>query len=98
LVYSVKEELDKERTIKMMYILTQEEFDALQEKNDKILKDSKKILQDLCTRVANSEPLQEGWMKGKPWGCIITADDHEWYCDECPVQDLCPNEWKEWSK
>jgi len=81
----------------MMYILTQEEFDALQEKNRRITEDAQKILQELCTRVAESEILTEGGTKGNPWGCILTAE-HEWYCDRCPVQDVCPYEYKEWSK
>lgn len=51
----------------MMYILTQEEFDALQEKNRKIAEDARNVIQDLCTRVANSEPVKEGWYAGKPW-------------------------------
>jgi hypothetical protein len=80
----------------MMYILTQEEFDALQEKNRKITEDAQKVLQELCTRVADSEILKSGWKKGHPWGCILTHSD--WYCDRCPVQDVCPYEWKEWSK
>lgn len=81
----------------MMYVLTQEEFDALQEKNRKITEDVQKVLQDLCTRVANSELVKEGWYAGKPWGCVLTVE-HEWYCDDCPVQDVCPYDWKEWSK
>jgi hypothetical protein len=80
----------------MMYILTQEEFDALQEKNRKIAEDAQKILQDLCTRVADSEIQTSGCKKGQPWGCILTHD--YWYCDRCPVQNVCPYEWKEWSK
>jgi hypothetical protein len=82
----------------MMYILTQEEFDALQEKNHKISEDARKVLQDLCTRVANSEPVKEGWYEGKVWGCILTKTNDFGYCDRCPVQDVCPYEWKEWSK
>ena len=81
----------------MMYVLTQEEFDALQEKKRQISEDARKVLQDLCTRVANSEPVKEGWYEGKPWGCVLTVE-HEWYCDDCPVQDVCPKEWKRWSK
>lgn len=81
----------------MMYILTQEEFDALQEKNRKITEDAQKVLQDLCTRVANNEPVKKGWYAGKPWGCVLTVE-HKWYCDDCPVQDVCPKERKRWSK
>lgn len=81
----------------MMYLLTQEEFDALQEKNRKITEDAQKVLQDFCTRVANNEPVKEGWYSDAPWGCVLTVE-HEWYCDDCPVQDVCPLENKPWSK
>ena len=80
----------------MMYILTQEEFDALQEKNRKITEDAQKVLQELCTRVADSEILTSGWKKGQPWGCILTHSD--WYCDDCPVRKVCPKKYKRISK
>jgi hypothetical protein len=80
----------------MKYLLTQEEYDALQNKADNIIKDARDTIQDLCTRVANYEVLTKGWARGEPWGCILTKTTE--YCDECPVQDVCPYEWKEWSK
>ena len=55
----------------MMYILTQEEYDALEVKKRQANSEATKILQDLCTRVANSEPVKEGWYAGKPWGCLL---------------------------
>lgn len=81
----------------MMYILTEEEFKALQKKSRKITEDAQKTLQELCTRIADSEILTEGWMEGKPWGCIHSKK-YEWYCDNCPVQKQCPEEYKYWSK
>lgn len=80
----------------MMYLLTQEEFDALQVKKRDADSEATKILQDLCTRVADNEILTSGWRKGHPWGCILTHTD--WYCDDCPVQNVCPKEWKRISK
>jgi hypothetical protein len=80
-----------------MYILTQEEYDALEVKKRQANSEATKILQDLCTRVANSEPVKEGWYAGKPWGCILTKEE-EWYCDDCPVQEVCPKNWKRYSK
>ena len=59
----------------MMYLLTQEEFDALQEKNRKITEDAQKILQDLYNRIAKR-------------GCVLTVE-HEWYCDDYSVPDVC---------
>lgn len=81
----------------MKYVLSQEEYDELVNRGAKREKALEATLQDLCTRVANSEPVKEGWYAGKPWGCILSVE-HEWYCDDCPVQDVCPREWKEWSK
>jgi hypothetical protein len=80
----------------MMYILTQEEFDDLQVKKREADAEKTKILQDLCTRVADNEILTKGWKKGHPWGCILTHAD--WYCDDCPVRKVCPKEWKKLSK
>jgi hypothetical protein len=84
----------------MMYILTQEEFEAFQLKKRNADLEATKVLQDLCTRVADSEILTEGSMRGKPWGCILTHKNKHWcgYCDKCPVRDVCPYDWKEWSK
>lgn len=82
----------------MKYLLDQEEFDALDKRakaGDKA--PNKKKLQEFCTMVANSLPVKGGWMDGKIWGCILTSDD-EWYCDDCPAQEICPNSYKEWSK
>jgi len=83
----------------MQYVLTEEEYDALQN----AVKHEKQRLQDtlenLCTRVADHEPVDWGWGDGeppKPWGCVYTSDG-EWYCDSCPVQKVCPRP-KHWSK
>lgn len=81
----------------MMYILTQEELDDLKNKKADQRIAEETVLQDLCTRVANSEILTEGWMKGETWGCILSTDN-EWYCDDCPVQGQCPYPYKAWSK
>jgi len=45
-------------------------------------------------------PVKWGWSKdeeAKPWGCIHSQQE-EWYCDSCPVQEICPEPDKEWSK
>ncbi len=87
----------------MQYLLTQEEYDALRAKQELDLGMKKEKLQKLCTKIADTMPVKWGWSKdeeAKPWGCILSlgdADD-EWYCDSCPVQSICPNEYKEWSK
>lgn len=91
----------------MQYILTEEEMSkviseraALQELL-KILP-SKDKHQKMCTKIADEWPTFTGWDKknpqpAEPWGCIITAD-YEHYCDECPVQSICPNPNMHWSK
>lgn len=79
----------------MMYILTQEEFDALKavQKTER-LENTKKI-QVLCTKIADTMPVKWGWggPDPKPWGCFITREQEgeEWYCDKCPVQTICPS-------
>lgn len=60
-----------------------------------------KQLQKLCTLIADTMPVKWGWARRgepdppKPWGCIITAEKQdppqEWYCDTCPVHNLCPH-------
>ena len=91
----------------MQYILSEDEMQAV--RNDRaslqeLLKilPSKDKLQKMCTKIADEWPTFTGWDKknpqpAEPWGCIITAD-YEHYCDECPVQDICPNQNMHWSK
>ena len=59
------------------------------------------VLQRLCTEVCNHKPILF-WdnKEAKPWSCMLTAQDDgdEWYCDECPTQDMCPHPNKAWSK
>ena len=86
----------------MQYVLTQEEYDELRAKQTLDLGMQKDRLQTLCTLIADTMPVKWGWSKDeepKPWGCVLTAAKYhdEWYCDSCPVQDICPAD-KEWSK
>lgn len=88
----------------MQYIFTEEEFAAIKNRQTYEIQLSKKKLQKLCTEIADTMPIKWTWGSGKenpkPWGCIITqaAKGQEWYCDDCPVQSICPNEYKEHSK
>jgi hypothetical protein len=82
----------------MQYILTEEEYQKLKEvKSAKELVEKKK-LQDFCTMVCNTLPILF-WNNKEPriWGCGLTSD-HEHYCDCCPSQEICPSEYKHWSK
>jgi len=86
----------------MQYILTQAEYDALRSKQEQCLQLSKSKLQQLCTKIANEMPVKWGWggPDPKPWTCILSNeyDEDEWYCDKCPVQEICPYDGKEYSK
>ena len=84
----------------MQYILTEEEYNELRKKQKYELDKDRRELQMLCTRIANEMPVLWGWSKDetpKPWGCILTTKE-EWYCDSCPVREICPNQYKEYSK
>lgn len=85
--------------LKMQYILNENEYDELvTTKRNKIAIDNKK-LQTLCSKIADEMPIVWGWgsQEPRPWGCILTQEQ-EWYCDQCPVQEICPNQFKSWSK
>ena len=89
----------------MQYILSEEEMQAV--RNDReALRELMKVvpnrnkLQKMCTKIADEWPTFTGWdgkSEAEPWGCILTADC-EHYCDDCPVESICPNEYKSWSK
>lgn len=84
----------------MQYLLTQEEYDALRARQQHEIKLSRDKLQKLCTKIANTMPIKRSWDPNKepyPWGCILT-EKYEHYCDDCPVQEICPEPDKEWSK
>ena len=83
----------------MQYLLTENEYIELVRAADESKNTMRKSEQELCTNIANTMPIDWGWGDGnpKPWRCILTAEN-EWYCDSCPVQDICPYEDKLWSK
>lgn len=86
----------------MMYILSEEEYGALRKTQALDLKMKKDALQKLCTKIADEMPVKWGWVSRgeadvpKPWGCIHSTEG-EWYCDKCPVTEICPSN-KNWSK
>lgn len=83
----------------MMYILTEQEYNDLKKTKDLKITKQTKDLQELCTKIAETMPVDWGWgdRTPKPWGCILSQKD-EWYCDSCPVTSICPNPYKSWSK
>lgn len=85
----------------MKYILSEEEYNALKSEQELKIKLSEGKLQALCTKIADEMPIKVYWSDEKePWGCLLTKEkaDEEWYCDHCPVQEICPQPGKEWSK
>lgn len=82
----------------MQYLLSQDELDELRARARRAPKLDDKQLQDLCSLIADGWIVEDGWYKGKAWGCIITTRKRDWYCDECVMREICPNPNKEWSK
>lgn len=83
----------------MQYILTQEEYNELIKKKELQLQIQMGDLQELCTKIANEMPISYSWKKEiEPWGCILNNPDRTCYCDDCPVQEICPCPFKRWSK
>ena len=84
----------------MQYVLTEIEYTDLKNQKDALVDVMKIDLQVVCTYAADNIPIKY-WdrTEASPWGCILSADDStEWYCDECPTQNQCPYEDKQWSK
>lgn len=84
----------------MQYLLTQDEMNADLARRDALHRlPSIEKLQEFCTLVADTMPVQSGYGAGKPWQCILTVGRRgEWYCDRCPAKDICPHPNKHWSK
>lgn len=85
----------------MQYILNEEEMQKVKELETKVKAlPPAGMLQVMCTKIADEWPTWKGY-DGKsdpePWGCILSVD-YEHHCDECPVQSICPMEYKSWSK
>ncbi len=82
----------------MQILLTQKEFDDLNEKAKRGENlPSKARLMAICRNVANMMPVKVYWSDvAEPWKCIL--DNRDWNCDECPVQDICPHEEKDFSQ
>lgn len=84
----------------MQYLLTEQEFENLNIRTNKVESENKEQLQRLCTLVADPMLITLPWDKdGKkiPWTCILT-NAHQEYCDCCPVSTDCPSPYKNWSK
>lgn len=87
----------------MQYLLTEEELSSLRMKKSILGKVQKEELQELCTLAANHIPIPKPWAHDRdqdpsPWGCILDKENDPWYCDDCPMDKLCPHPHKKWSK
>jgi hypothetical protein len=85
----------------MNYILTEEEYKVILAHNKQKDEEKEKKLQELCTLAAIHVPVPRPWAgkdaKPEPWGCILSPDSPG-YCDDCPATEVCPYQFKEWSK
>lgn len=85
----------------MQYLLSEQEYLELKNSAAKERASAEKIIQDLCSQVADNLPVVVPWDGGLneklPWGCILTKEG-DGVCDGCPVQDVCPHPHKSWSK
>ena len=90
----------------MQYILTQEEYKALQNKDADVQLDLKNEIADLCQEVASLRHVSNnfnGVKTNTPYGCIRNVHlsnewPRAWYCDDCPVRTICTFTGKEYSK
>ncbi|MEN9437906.1 MAG: Aeromonas virus 65 [Pseudomonadota bacterium] len=86
----------------MQYILTQQEYEALQRDKKLRTEGQTEELQAFCTLAAMHIPVPRPWAQDKtpaPWGCILGPREQDpGYCDDCPAQNLCPSKGKEWSQ
>lgn len=83
----------------MQYLLTEEEYQAIQNDETEKLKKIKSDLQKACTLVATTSPCERHFRPDdkSPWGCVLVKGS-TLYCDCCPVTNLCPSNNKRWSK
>ena len=87
----------------MQYILTQAEYDDLRRAQSVLTTAKTAKLQKLCTDAANHIPITRDGAQNEPsapWGCILdkSSPNYGGYCDDCPAQEVCPRDNKEWSK
>lgn len=84
----------------MQYLLSEEEYKKLACNDTSKVVIQKNKLQSLCTLAAIHVPADREFNEEdkSPWGCILASgDNHPGYCDNCPVDDFCPNGYKEYS-
>jgi hypothetical protein len=63
----------------MQYLLTEDEYRAMQNAADERRLAENEKLAALCKLAAMHVPVASGWMKGKPWGCPHVPESREEY-------------------
>lgn len=85
----------------MQYILTSEEYEELLRKGRMVEGTTQAIINELCMRVAENEPVDIVWggkTHTQAWGCRHSTKNKKCdYCDQCPSQEMCKLP-KNWSK
>lgn len=80
----------------MQYILNEDEFEEYQDVMAKRSEVPSYLdLSLFCIKVADTMPINSWKGENEPWGCIYEKrpnqyKEDEWYCDECPCQNICP--------
>jgi len=93
----------------MLYVLTAEEVEAIENKAKVKNDEARCALQKLCIDAANWIPVTVDYdgnkiENPKPWRCSLTVSSatsisgSARYCDSCPARDVCPYEYKNFSK
>lgn len=86
----------------MQYLLTEQEFRALKDEQQRRIEADEEQLQAFCTLAAMHIPVIREWSHDKrprPWGCILGPQEQRpCYCDDCPSAAFCPYPHKEWSQ
>ncbi len=88
----------------MQYILEEHEYRELladAEKGRKADHDRDTVF-DACRKIANELPIVSPYTDEgdapEPWGCIADVQDHEHYCDHCPVESHCTYPYQRFSQ
>ena len=82
----------------MHYLLTEAEYNKLNQGIEKERERLKDTVNRLCQGLADFMPVED-WRHDSPspWQCIKSVSI-EWYCDGCPVKTACMEPSKHWSK
>lgn len=85
----------------MQYILSEQEYDDLVKAKKRAEDAVRERLQEACTLAAKHTPIVSNWapeMVPAPWGCVLDEESDPGYCDDCPVNGICPYDGKRFSK